>query len=117
MEEILRVEHLCKSFELSRKQQKIEGTTRSKIVAVNDVSFSAYKGEIFGLLGPNGAGKTTTLRMLATLIAPDSGNAFVSGCSVAAEPEKVRAARRTRLTESLSGAGLFQAYPCFCFLE
>ena len=91
MEEILRVEHLCKSFELSRKQQKIEGTTRSKIVAVNDVSFSAYKGEIFGLLGPNGAGKTTTLRMLATLIAPDSGNAFVSGCSVVAEPEKVRA--------------------------
>lgn len=91
MEEILRVEHLCKTFELSRKQQKIEGTTRTKTVAVNDVSFSAYKGEIFGLLGPNGAGKTTTLRMLATLIAPDSGNAFINGCSVVAEPEKVRA--------------------------
>ena len=91
MEEILRVEHLCKTFELSRKQQKIEGTTRTKTVAVNDVSFSAYKGEIFGLLGPNGAGKTTTLRMLATLIAPDSGNAFINGYSVVAEPEKVRA--------------------------
>ncbi|MBQ0128804.1 MAG: ATP-binding cassette domain-containing protein [bacterium] len=88
MEEILRVEHLCKTFELSRKQQKIEGTTCTKTVAVNDVSFSAYKGEIFGLLGPNGAGKTTTLRMLATLVASDSGNAFVNGCSVVAEPEK-----------------------------
>jgi len=48
------------------------------------------RGEIFGLLGPNGAGKTTTLRMLATLIKPDSGNAFIDGKSIISEENAVR---------------------------
>lgn len=48
-------------------------TSEPVLVAVNDLSFQLYKGEIYGLLGPNGAGKTTTLRMLATLISPTSG--------------------------------------------
>lgn len=91
MNEILRVECLSKTFRLSRKQQQIERTDRREIVAVNDLSFTANKGEIFGLLGPNGAGKTTTLRMLATLIHPDSGDAFLDGCSVVSQPEEVRA--------------------------
>lgn len=91
MNEILRVEGLSKTFRLSRKQQQIERTDRKEIVAVNDLSFTANKGEIFGLLGPNGAGKTTTLRMLATLIHPDSGDAFLDGCSVVNQPEEVRA--------------------------
>lgn len=90
MNEILRVEGLCKTFQLSRKQQKIERTDRKKIVAVDNLSFIAYKGEIFGLLGPNGAGKTTTLRMLATLIHPDSGDAILDGYSVVNQPEEVR---------------------------
>ncbi|MCU0492331.1 MAG: ATP-binding cassette domain-containing protein [Chloroflexaceae bacterium] len=50
-----------------------------KIVAVEDVSFSANDGMITGLLGPNGAGKTTTLRMLYTLLRPDRGSATVDG--------------------------------------
>lgn len=91
MSEILRVEGLSKTFKLSRKQQKIEKTDRKEIVAVNDLSFTANQGEIFGLLGPNGAGKTTTLRMLATLIAPDKGDAFIDGCSIVHQPEQVRA--------------------------
>ena len=90
MDEILRVEGLCKTFQLSRKQQKIERTDRKKKVAVDNLSFTAYKGEIFGLLGPNGAGKTTTLRMLATLIHPDSGDAILDGYSVVNQPEEVR---------------------------
>lgn len=90
MDEILRVEGLCKTFQLSRKQQKIERTDSKKIVAVDNLSFIAYKGEIFGLLGPNGAGKTTTLRMLATLIHPDSGDAILDGYSVVNQPEEVR---------------------------
>ena len=57
---------------------------------MNHLSFTAYEGEIFGLLGPNGAGKTTTLRLLATLIRPDSGDALVDGASVVREPGKVR---------------------------
>ena len=59
-------------------------------VAVNGLSFSAYRGEIFGLLGPNGAGKTTTLRMLATLIKPDSGDAFIDGKSIISDGQAVR---------------------------
>ena len=90
MSEILRVEGLCKTFRLSRKQQKIERTDRKEIVAVNNLSFTANQGEIFGLLGPNGAGKTTTLRMLSTLIRPDSGDAILDGYSVVNQPEKVR---------------------------
>ena len=91
MEEILKVDGLCKTFTLSRKQQKIERTATKRKVAVDNLSFSAYRGEIFGLLGPNGAGKTTTLRMLSTLIRPDSGDALLDGCSVVNHPEEVRA--------------------------
>ena len=91
MKEILKVQGLRKTFHLSAKQQKLEKTKEKVRVAVDDLSFTAYEGEIFGLLGPNGAGKTTTLRMLATLIRPDCGDAWVDGASVVTEPDAVRA--------------------------
>ena len=90
MEEILRAQNLKKTFKLTKKQQRNEKTASLVKVAVNDLSFSAYKGEIYGLLGPNGAGKTTTLRMLATLIKPDSGDAFILGKSVKDNEKEVR---------------------------
>lgn len=90
MKEILKVEGLSKTFKLSAKQQKLEKTKQKVKVAVDNISFSAYEGEIFGVLGPNGAGKTTTLRMLATLIKPDSGDALVDGDSIVRSPDAVR---------------------------
>lgn len=90
MEEILQVKGLCKSFTLSAKQQKLEKTGEKRKLAVDRLTFTAYKGEVFGLLGPNGAGKTTTLRMLATLIKPDRGDALLDGASVVSEPQQVR---------------------------
>lgn len=90
MQELIKVENLSKTFKLSAKQQKIEKTNEKVRRAVDGLSFSAYEGEIFGLLGPNGAGKTTTLRLLATLIKPDSGDALVDGCSIVKDPERVR---------------------------
>lgn len=60
------------------------------VTAVDDLSFSVPAGEVFGLLGPNGAGKTTTLRMLATLVTPDSGDAQVAGFNLKQETEAVR---------------------------
>lgn len=90
MEEILKVQGLKKTFKLSSKQQKIEKTNEKLKVAVEDLSFTAYRGEVFGLLGPNGAGKTTTLRMLATLIKPDEGDAILDGASIVSNPEEVR---------------------------
>ena len=55
--------------------------------AVDGLSFDVYPGEIFGLVGPDGAGKTTTMRMLAGILAPDSGNATVAGHNVIRDPE------------------------------
>jgi sodium transport system ATP-binding protein len=79
---MIEVHHLTKTF----KDKK-----RGVIPAVTDVSFTCQPGRIYGLLGANGAGKTTTLRMLATLLKPDSGTVTVAGHDAAAEPEKVRA--------------------------
>lgn len=90
MKEILTVTNLKKTFKLSKKQQQLRHSKETVIKAVDNISFSSYEGEVFGLLGPNGAGKTTTMRMLATLIAPDSGDAEVGGHSIVRKPDSVR---------------------------
>ena len=90
MKELLIVDKLHKTFKLSSKQQKIEHTSDKIKTAVDGISFKAYEGEVFGLLGPNGAGKTTTLRMLATLIKPDGGDALVDGSSIVNKADAVR---------------------------
>ena len=60
------------------------------LVAVDHLSFSVYRGEIFGLVGPDGAGKTTTMRMLTGILSPESGAITVAGCDVIADPEAVK---------------------------
>lgn len=90
MNEILSVDGLKKTFKLSKKQQKLEKENSKFKVAVNDLSFKAYEGEIFGLLGPNGAGKTTTLRIISTLIKMDEGDVTLNGISVKENPEEIR---------------------------
>jgi ABC-2 type transport system ATP-binding protein len=60
------------------------------LVAVQSLTLSIQKGEIFGLLGSNGSGKTTTIRMLTGLLPPTSGRAIVAGIDVVREPEAVR---------------------------
>lgn len=60
------------------------------VQAVRNISLRAEDGRITALLGPNGAGKSTTLRILSTMIAPDSGSALVDGIDVQSEPLKVR---------------------------
>lgn len=78
---MIQVDHLEKEF-----PDKKHGSRK----AVDGVSFSVEKGEIFGLLGPNGAGKTTTLRLLATMLKPTGGGARLNGYDIVREPEKVR---------------------------
>ena len=90
-EDVIIVNNLTKIFNLSKKQQKLEKDGSKIKVAVNDISFTVKKGEIFGLLGPNGAGKTTTLRILSTLMKPNNGDISINGLSVLNEPDKVRA--------------------------
>ena len=69
-----------------------ENLTRSfgELTAVNQLSLSIQKGEVFGLLGPNGAGKTTTVRMLAALLAPTGGKATVAGFRVGEQDQEIR---------------------------
>jgi ABC-2 type transport system ATP-binding protein len=61
-----------------------------QLIAVNDVSFSIEKGEIFGLLGPNGAGKTTTVEMIEGLRKPNSGSIQVCGIDSLKEPDRIK---------------------------
>jgi ABC-2 type transport system ATP-binding protein len=67
---------------------KVFGTTR----AVDGVDLAVRSGSVYGVLGPNGAGKTTTIRMLATLLSPDSGSARVLGHDIVREADAVRSA-------------------------
>ncbi len=71
-------EHLVKSY------------NNGEVKALNDLSLDVEEGTVLGVLGPNGSGKTTTVRILATLLKPDSGIATVAGIDVAKHPEKVR---------------------------
>ncbi|OQX72062.1 MAG: ABC transporter ATP-binding protein [Candidatus Cloacimonas sp. 4484_275] len=79
---MIEVKHLTKSFEQKNGEP---------LLAVNDLSFTADKGEIVVLLGVNGAGKTTTMRMLSTVLKPSNGTATVEGYDIIGEPQKVRA--------------------------
>ncbi len=71
-------EHLIKTYD--------KGTVR----ALDDLSLDVAEGTVLSVLGPNGAGKTTTVRILATLLKPDSGSAHVAGIDVIKHPDKVR---------------------------
>ena len=61
-----------------------------KVQALDSVSFSVERGELFGLIGPDGAGKTTLFRLLTTLLNPDSGSAEVDGCDIAKDYLAIR---------------------------
>jgi len=78
---MIEVNQLCKSYPDLRV---------GEILAVDQLSFRAQPGQIFGLLGPNGAGKTTVLRILSTMLKPSSGTAVVNGFDVVEQPEQVR---------------------------
>lgn len=73
---------------LFQKRQRRRGTRT--VVALDSVELRIEEGELFGVLGPNGAGKTTLIKILATLLLPTSGQAFVDGIDVAADPLSVR---------------------------
>jgi ABC-2 type transport system ATP-binding protein len=70
--------------------RKLTKVFSRKVRAVDGIDLDIAAGEIFGFLGPNGAGKTTTLRMLATLLPIDSGEATIAGYDVRKQPQEVR---------------------------
>ena len=60
------------------------------LIAVNNINLTLAEGDVFGFIGPNGSGKTTTMRMLATLLTPDYGEAYVCGKSIYTHPQEIR---------------------------
>ena len=89
---MIHVQHLTKRFPLSGG---------GSVTAVDDVSFTVAKGEVYGLLGPNGAGKTTTVRMVLGLLVPDAGEATIEGFSSTTAPNEVK--RRVGLVSASAG--------------
>ena len=77
-------------IEVDRLTKSYDDLAKGIFVAVDEVTFDAQPGEIFGLLGPNGAGKTTTLRLLSTILQPTSGRIRINGFDVQTHPAEVR---------------------------
>ncbi len=84
---MIEVNNLYREFNVEKGWFKRK---KEKKIAVNRISFSVNKGEIFGLLGQNGAGKTTTIKMLITLLAPTSGECKIQGLDVMRDERKIR---------------------------
>lgn len=82
---MIEIKNLTKTYKLNKKQMKESRTTNPIKTAVNALTLTAKKGEIYGLLGPNGAGKTTTLRCISTIIKPTKGEIYVDGHEVRKE--------------------------------
>src|SRR5579885_1980426 len=78
------------SLEASGLTKRFFDPKRGEFNAVENVSFSCDKGEIYGLLGPNGAGKTTTLRMVTTILKPTAGTATINGFDVVRQAQEAR---------------------------
>lgn len=86
---------------LRKSYRSRRGRKATTVDAVRGVDFSVERAEIFGFLGPNGAGKSTTLRMLATLLRPDGGDATIAGADLRRDPGQVR--RRIGFVAQSSG--------------
>jgi len=82
---------LNRTFKIKKaKNKKENGNNNGKLIALENANIKIHQGELFGLLGPNGAGKTTLIKILSTLLLPNSGTALVDGIDVVKYPEKVR---------------------------
>ncbi|MCP8309647.1 MAG: ATP-binding cassette domain-containing protein, partial [archaeon] len=91
--------NLTKIFLTKKRRGRLPFTgEKVKIKALDGLSLRVKEGEIVGLLGPNGAGKTTLIKILSTLIIPDSGTAKVNGYDILKEPVKVRESVGVMLT-------------------
>ena len=89
---------------------------KGAVRALDHLSLDVEEGTVLGVLGPNGAGKTTTVRILATLLNPDSGRAIVGGIDVIKHPEKVREViglRALSVNENCSSNSSARAIACF----
>ena len=100
-------------IELRQLNKSYTAAKGVSVPALNDLSLQVPAGSLYGLLGPNGAGKTTALRILCTLLAPDSGTVRVAGLDALADPRGVRrllgyVAQEVAIDKILTGRELLQ---------
>ncbi len=122
---IVEVSHLFKSFTRTVKDETDKNskgnrlaklkTKKEDFLAVNDISFSVGKGEIYGILGPNGAGKTTLLRILGGILTPTSGSVHMMDYDYSVDKEKAKKkigylSGNTKLYGRLSPRELFKTF-------
>ena len=105
LESVIELQQLCKRYGGKK--------AATAVVALDNLSLQVPAGSLYGLLGPNGAGKTTALRILCTLLAPDSGSVRVGGVDALAEPRAVRrllgyVAQEVAIDKILTGRELLQ---------
>ena len=88
----IRTENLTRTYRKAKKRwaKTADAAQPTDFVALDGVSLEVRPGELFGLLGPNGAGKTTLIKILTTLLAPSTGQAWIDGLDVIADAQKVR---------------------------
>lgn len=89
MPPVIQLKNISKSYTERTWKSVLFRKTR-RVQALHDISLSVQKGEVVGLLGPNGAGKTTLIKILATLVAPDSGSGSISGLDLQKQAHLVR---------------------------
>ena len=105
LESVIELQQLCKRYGGKK--------AATAVIALDNLSLQVPAGSLYGLLGPNGAGKTTALRILCTLLAPDSGSVRVGGVDALAEPRAVRrllgyVAQEVAIDKILTGRELLQ---------
>jgi len=105
LESVIELQQLCKRYGGKK--------AATAVVALDNLSLQVPAGSLYGLLGPNGAGKTTALRILCTLLAPDSGSVRVGGVDALADPRAVRrllgyVAQEVAIDKILTGRELLQ---------
>src|SRR5476651_1615154 len=88
----IRTEALRRTYRKPKKRwgKPVDANAPAEFVALDGIDLEVKPGELFGLLGPNGAGKTTLIKILTTLLAPSSGQAWVDGKDVVAEAKDLR---------------------------
>ena len=87
---MIEAKNLTKIFKVPTEEKSFFGAKKIDSAAVDDLSFSLKKGEVLSLLGPNGCGKTTTLRMLAGMLEPSKGTAFIDEIDVREDKQKIK---------------------------
>ena len=88
---MIETKNLSKQFKAPTEEKGLFGKKKKPFWAVKDLNFKIEKGKVASILGPNGCGKTTTLRMIAGMLTPSKGSAFVDGIDVRKDKQAVKA--------------------------